>query len=212
MNLSRAVPSLTIAISVPQRPAAMSKGEHNRVSKDALREVLKTHHKERIPGHFAHGAHSKYGYQPRSQKYIARKIKLGLGGTDLVEAGGTKQEMTSHAEFVMSGAAEGAQKKLGGKIVLKFAFGKQIQMGYAKRGAYEKATGQTYDSPRGKSGGVDLAQMKKEISTIIPEERRLMAEQFRREYLKGYRAIQATALELEYARGAEIRASKGWVV
>jgi hypothetical protein len=210
-SFARALPALTIAIAIPERPENVARRDHNRIMKDAMRTVLERHHKERIPGHFEHSAHGKYGYQPRSRKYIDRKVKLGLGGTDLVMTGATKQEMTSHAEFVVGGAAEGGKKALTGKIVLRFAFGRQVQMGYAKRAAYQTRTGQTY-SPRqaGGTAGVDLAQMKKEIQAMTAEEKREIALEFRAEYLRGYRALEQKAKEIEYARGEAIRVANGW--
>lgn len=187
MPLSSAIPKLTLAIAVPERPATLVKREHNRIAKDALRTVLETHHKKRIPGHFEHSAHSKYGYKPRSPKYIRYKVKAFKTGDDLVMSGATQQKMIREPQFVMSGAAEGAQKKLGGKIVLRFAFGQSAQASYAKRAGYV----QHKNSKRPpKRPGVDIAQMRKEIQAMTPAERREMAEQFRAEYLRLYDRLE----------------------
>jgi len=53
----------------------------------ALREarvlVVKEWHKRMLPGHFKVGADTKYGYKPRSQKYLKRKSRRRRGRENL---------------------------------------------------------------------------------------------------------------------------------
>ncbi|HEV2970639.1 MAG TPA: hypothetical protein VGY55_11775 [Pirellulales bacterium] len=204
------MPNLIITISMPQRMENLIKRDHNRIAKEALRAVLEEHHKKRIPEHFKPYAHAKYGYRNRTTKYRSLKARLGLGDVDLVLTGATEAEMTRNAEITMSGAAEGAQKSLGGTMTLKFPFGSKMQASYAKKSRSYTGGGPKRYGEQPKRGGVNLEEMRREIQFIRDDEAKQMAKQFLAEYMKRYNALDAAIKEIEYARGEERRAAAGW--
>jgi hypothetical protein len=51
--------------------------------------------REILPRHFAPYARFKYGYQQRTQRYLAYKLKTGRGMVDLVYSGGMQEYLTS---------------------------------------------------------------------------------------------------------------------
>lgn len=44
-----------------------------------MHDIATYWHTELFPGHFTPGAEQRYGYEPRSKKYLARKAKYGRG-------------------------------------------------------------------------------------------------------------------------------------
>jgi hypothetical protein len=175
-TIARAFPTLTLALDIPTRPDDVARRHHNRMTKDALREVLEEHHQTRLPEHFSRAAHAKYGYAQRNEKYIRTKQRrYHTGGLDLVKTGGSRARMAREGHVVMSGAAEGSQKKLGGTLKLRFDF----------RGGSGR-----YRQP-GAAQHIPIDQMRKEVRTFLAAERAEMARSFRAKYLAAYKAFRA---------------------
>lgn len=67
-----------------------------------MREVAKFWHAEIFPSHFTPGNESRYRFQPRTPRYIARKRKYGVAQGRFVAnvfTGDTKRWMTTLAKF-----------------------------------------------------------------------------------------------------------------
>lgn len=74
----------------------------NSAVRSLMREVAEFWHKEIFPGHFTPGNESRYQFQPRTARYIARKRKYGVGQGRFVAnvfTGDTKRWMTQLAKF-----------------------------------------------------------------------------------------------------------------
>lgn len=155
---------------------------HNRIARGALRETLLTHATKRIPGHFTRPAHAKYGYAERSPSYRHFKQKKYHSSIDLVMSGRTKQAMSSQRQIKIGGTAAGGTLK--GDLILKFPFGVAAQAAFARR-----ARGQSKGAPlaaRARKDGkprVTIAQMRKEIATIAPNEVSEINKQLRDRYV-----------------------------
>lgn len=70
--------------------------------KQLLEEIARFWHKEIFPSHFTPGAESRYGYEPRSKKYMAKKLKYGRGQGKYVAnvfTGMSKRWMTTSDDF-----------------------------------------------------------------------------------------------------------------
>lgn len=154
---------------------------HNRCAKEALRAEGVKHHKERIPLHFERPAHSRYGYQRRSEKYMRFKARKFRSVTDLVKTKRTKEAMTQGEAKIRIGgkAADDAGVAAGLKLTLTLPFpiGQDAQQQVARK----IRSGRRHFEKR-QTSGVTIPQMKKEIATIIPSEAYQIARGFRRGY------------------------------
>jgi hypothetical protein len=175
---------------------------HNRCAKEALRDEGLNHWKTRIPGHFSRSAHSRYGYQARSQRYMRIKARRWRSVTDLVKTGHLKNDMVNTPPVITIGgkAADesGASGGLKLKLVMPFHIGQEAQAHYANLATLfgRKAVFAAMNNAA-RRAGVTIAQMQKEIATIVPEEYRAIA----RGFLKGYGRRLGEAL----ARSPRIR-------
>jgi hypothetical protein len=66
------------------------KSEINRLTKEALIAAAENHYREYMPMHFTMAAYSRYGYKPRSAKYLAKKNKIYGHVLPLVYSGTSK--------------------------------------------------------------------------------------------------------------------------
>jgi hypothetical protein len=157
---------------------------HNKIANTAMRETLLTHATRRIPQHFARPAHSKYGYAERSKPYRFFKQRKYGSAIDLVMTGRTKHAMSSQRQITVGGTATGGT--LRGDLKLRFPFGLAAQQAHARR-----ARGQSKGAPlsaRGRRDGkprVTIAQMRKEIATITPDEASQITAELRDRYVEG---------------------------
>lgn len=91
--MTAAPPNTVITTTLPRDPRLLIR-DHNRILNDTLRDAAEFHHGKHIPRHFEPFARSKYGYAPRSPRYLAVKRRLGRT-IDLVWTGATKIAVTS---------------------------------------------------------------------------------------------------------------------
>jgi hypothetical protein len=63
--------AMKLSLSVPEwaESSAVSLRWHNTTVKKLVKEQLTIHERNRIPKHFIHSAHSRYGYAKRTEKY-----------------------------------------------------------------------------------------------------------------------------------------------
>jgi hypothetical protein len=164
---------------------------HDRIAKTAMRETLLTHATTRILLHFARPAHDRYGYAERSPHYRHFKQKRFHTSIDLILSGRTKHAMTTQRQITVGGSATGGDLK--GDLKLRFPWnltgnGGQttVQAAHARRraglskGAPLSARARRDGKPR-----VTIAQMRKEIATITPDERSQMVAELRDRYVTG---------------------------
>ncbi len=74
--------------------------------KQLMTDIALFWHTEIFPSHFTPGAESRYGYEPRSKKYLAKKRKYGRGQGKYVSnvfTGMSKRWMTSLAKVSATG-------------------------------------------------------------------------------------------------------------
>ncbi len=138
----------------------------NKAGKDAMREVLLTHHRERIPEHFKATNRGKYSHRERTARYKAIKMRRFKSRTDLVKTGRTRDRMTSLYQIRIGGSQTGSETKapgLVGRLLMRFPFPE------SKEASPDK---------------VNTAQMRREIETITDGERQEIVKQFRDLYVK----------------------------
>lgn len=63
-------------------------------------------HTRILPKHFTRSARRRYGYQPRTEKYVRQKLRRYGSGTDLVKTGALKRQVTRRS------AITGTSKKM----------------------------------------------------------------------------------------------------
>lgn len=132
--------------------------EWNRMAKESIIDVLRDHHKRRIPGHFIPSAHGKYGYVSRSPITRKRKERRGLNpNLDLIKFGRVKTVVFGNNDISVRGTYSGgvmvATLKMG-----KFPF--PVAKANTKR-------------------GIRPAQMQKEIATVSSGEASEMVKMYR---------------------------------
>ena len=86
-------PALRVEGSFPRDPRLYVR-DHATFLRESLRETAAEHHRRHIPRHFLAFAPSKYGYLPRSPRYLRLKRVLGLT-EPLVFSGAMRAQVTS---------------------------------------------------------------------------------------------------------------------
>lgn len=113
----------------------ISRRQHNRLAKDAVRATLADHWQKTTRLHFQYGARARYSYFPRSKKYRRHKQRVKHHDIDLLYSGATRAKMANGGVPYISvgGAAEGGKKGLTGKYRLSFPFGGGAEKGKPRR-------------------------------------------------------------------------------
>ncbi|HJT35718.1 MAG TPA: hypothetical protein VJ783_27060 [Pirellulales bacterium] len=158
---------LSFSIEVPKLGDFLvekSRRAHNRIVKQVVTEVLTTHWRKRIPGHFQRPAHQKYGYAERNKRYRIQKQRKYGTSIDLVRTGRTRHAMTTQYRITIGGQGDGVV----GKLHLRFPF----------------AGGTRRFRKPGSRQAITIEQMAREIETITPDEIREINEQVLAAYLK----------------------------
>lgn len=94
---------LPITIEVKTRPPEVSKRAWSAATKAGFAAAGKLWHRVMLPQHFKPGAGMKYGYRPRSTKYLEAKLRAGKSGravdggrSPLVYTGLMRDLLTNH--------------------------------------------------------------------------------------------------------------------
>lgn len=141
---------------------------HNSILKKVVEDVLVTHWRKRIPGHFQRPAHGKYGYADRSPRYRRQKQRKYGSSIDLVRTGRTRQQMTTQRSITVGGQATAGTIR--GRLVLRFPFpGGSLRF---KPGV-------------GNRQRVSIEQMAKELRAITPDEISQINREIRGRYVDG---------------------------
>lgn len=93
---------LTLDLQLDRVQLDQTGRKFNSAVRQLMREVAHYWHEEIFPGHFTPGNETRYRVKPRSEKYIARKRKYGVGQGRFVAnvfTGDTKRWMTTLAKF-----------------------------------------------------------------------------------------------------------------
>ena len=160
------LPPTVMVLDIPTRPEDIAKRHHNRIVKDAAREMMERKHEKHTPEHFKQTNRRKYNHKPRTEKYKRSKLRQGRGATDLVYRRRTQQWMTRAYKLRMGGNAEAGT--LNAKLIYTFPF-------KGGTGRFKKRTRQA----------VGIEQMIKELQTFAPDETPQLAEWFLEAYMKG---------------------------
>lgn len=185
----------SINIDVPAWMPDVAMRHYNRIVKQSLREVLETHHKKRIPGHFAKSARQKYGYAPRNAKYMRYKNRRYHSSRDLVKTGRSEREMTNpaNAKITIGGAAEGGKHPLNAKLSLRFP--------------WKGGTGKLRkDRPHHRA--INAQQLVKEMQAMIDQERAEMAKQFSELFWRKIQPYRGKRTRIGRARQTMLRFSQ----
>lgn len=166
------LPPTVMILDIPTRPEDIAKRHHNRIVKDAAREMMERKHAKHTPEHFKQTNRRKYDHKPRSEKYKRTKLRQGRGITDLVYRGRTRSWMTRAYKLRMGGNAEAGT--LNARLIYTFPF----------RGGTGRFRRRTHQS-------VNIQQMIKELQSFAPEEIPQLAEWFREAYMKGVEKFRA---------------------
>jgi len=154
----------------------------NAAARDALKEELELHHQQRIPLHFRLGAGSKYQYAPRTSgtKKKKRNYWRKPPELDLVRSGVTSRLAMSARQISFRGSfgsGRSAARGLTGRLTMWVP-------GYLRR--------------RNKAGGIDFAQIAKEITATTDEEDTAIAIGFGRRFTRKMRQYTGGALRRKH--------------
>lgn len=190
-------------MEVPTRPGHIASDRlWNRINREAMRAALEWHHRQHMPKHFEQGARSRYGYMPRSLKYMRVKDKVMKSRRDLVYSGETEKQtkagwkalrisgtavkgtLTGTLEYVLSFAAKvaaGMKKKFAGIA------GAPKAVNRAKRDEVRK---QLIERRASQSKvRVTIGQMIRELQAITDEERHNIVAHYAMELNKRIAAL-----------------------
>ena len=116
-------PKFYMVMNIEEWPEGLRKREHNKFAKQAARKVMEHHAKRNWPKHFKREARKKYGYMPRTVKYIREKQRrYRTGGMDLVKTGGNRKYVPSHGKVRLGGTASADKKPLVASLSSRFSF------------------------------------------------------------------------------------------
>lgn len=85
---------LTILMPEPFSSSTRVRRLHNKVSKEAGKDVMLEHWRETMPKHFRATNRQRYKHVPRDSSYKVKKLRRYKSRTDLVKTGETKARMT----------------------------------------------------------------------------------------------------------------------
>lgn len=154
------LPQMKVTIETPANLEGLADRHHNRLIKQALRQVLEEHHRKRIPLHFKADNRTKYQHMDRTPKYRRAKMRRFHSRTDLVKTGRTRDKMLSQYQLRIGGSASGSKTKapgVHGQLIMRFPF----PANYSRSGTH-----------------VDVAQMILEISRWTDQEANETSRQF----------------------------------
>lgn len=205
VNLRRGGMSVGVFLEVPAKLKEMSDRAHNKITKDSLRDVLEYHHKHHMPLHFkGQASAAKYGYMQRKPGYEKAKRRQKHHAYPLVWSGQTARNIKAGYKYLRVGGAAIGGRALNAYLVYQFSFSAAIRAAYAARSAATKKTGDKPNDARKRLAarairkalvkqraqvGVTIAQMKKEIAAMTPEERKKLAEVFKAGYMARFNAL-----------------------
>lgn len=160
-----------------ERPADVAVREWRRISREAHRAAGEHWHQRMLPLHFRRGAAATYGYQPRSDKYLANKDRWARRGK-LVN--GKRVTGGRQDDLVLTGRL--AQK------VKEWA----TLMAYPGR-VTVRMIGPVYATFRpNRPNGSSQPDKPKEITRVIPVEAELLANLVSQKIQEGILAIRST--------------------
>lgn len=93
-TISTAPPGLRVETSLPRDPRLYQR-DHAQNIRQVLREAAEEHHERHIPRHFESFAAAKYGYLPRTSRYLNWKRRRGLPDLPNVATGAMRAQTTS---------------------------------------------------------------------------------------------------------------------
>lgn len=181
------VPAFQVFVEVPERPQQVAQRTHNAWSRAAMRQILETHHKKRIPEHFKRSARGKYGYKNRKPRYMRYKARKYGSQTDLVFSGASKINIERNPKFVVAGAAEGGKKPIEGRIEVEFQWQARRRAALRASPALRKKAYLNLLAGGRANTGVKTEDMKSEVRRILPNEASEMGIEFLHEYMKRYK-------------------------
>jgi hypothetical protein len=205
--------AMKLSLSVPEwaESSGVALRWHNTTVKGLVKEQLTIHERNRIPKHFIHSAHSRYGYTKRSDKYQRWKNRnrgkdiktttytgskrrgdyqatYGVGklagdaNLDLVKTGKTRTEIKQGWRITVGGSGN----LIGGKLILRVPIpgGSGCELDFAaKLRLASSPNGRKKLARMSNASAIDTVRRTiKEIETISDDERREIALQVAQGY------------------------------
>lgn len=100
-----------VSFDIPARAEDMTVRLHNRYVKEAIRETMAAYHKKYTRKRFQLGSSKRYGYAPRSRKYVDRKKKKKGHTIPMLYSGKSRDAIAgSPPKLRVGGSAEGGKK------------------------------------------------------------------------------------------------------
>lgn len=158
---------------------------HRAAAKDAMRTTLKLHQLKRLESHFKQTNRAKYNHAPRTARYKAQKRRKYHSITDLVKTGETRRRMLNEHHAIRIGGT--ADTELKASMVMHFPFP---------------------EGDRNPYGGIDVAQMRKEITSWTDDEIREAAGEFQEYYFDEIEAALERAPRWKKQIGAQVTAAR----
>lgn len=169
---------MEISVEISEEIFDLPGRAHNLAGKEALRDELVRHHRERIPLHFRQNARDRYRYKKRSDVYLAIKRRKTHSTTDLVYSGATKSMVRGLGMVRIGGTMTGSTYKNGakaGQVRAEAGLSGHLVMQIPFSIGYRDSA----DPSR-----VHSADIADEITRVRDDEEREMAAGFERTYMR----------------------------
>lgn len=162
-------PQIQVEIKVSDGPLVSQRVEAS-AKRAGFREIGRRHARNILPRHTVSGAATKYGYAPRSRKYVKQAKKRNASWRPFFASGMAARSLREPVEPTAT--------QYGGRLRPRVQLGSYST---ALSGRVRLKKGQISLNAQQKA----LLMRAAEIQTVIPEEREEMAEAFQRGYASG---------------------------
>lgn len=112
-----------VEFDVPSRAEDLTKRDHNRYVKQAVRETMEEYHRKFTRRKFQLDAKWRYGYASRSRKYNARKQRIKGHQIPMLWSGDSRKKISGGvANIRVGGSAEGGKKSITAILFYRLPF------------------------------------------------------------------------------------------
>lgn len=168
-DTAESLPLLVATMSLPRDPRLYTR-DHATNLREAFGDAARFHHEQHIPRHFMDFAAAKYGYKPRTSKYLRWKARTFPGRPALV--------LTGRTQAVVTGSRQITKTQKGSRLRLRFP-------SPAEGGGFGSATGRLrLQGDRLSVHQKEVLARIAEIQVIAPDESRRLAECVRDDYTR----------------------------
>ena len=185
------LPRMVIQIDYPQIADDMTFRDHNKFTKESLKEAVVEKSRRDWPKHFRTGNKSRYNHKPRSRIYLKRKRRETGQQVDLVYSGRSRNQMKNVYQVRASGTAMAGN--VSAQISHRWPFAQRpSRLFVAARGGRRRAV------KRNPQSAETVAQITMELSTWAADEVEPAKKDFEDRYAQRLATKRSTRKRVRY--------------